>query len=78
MIRAWASGNSLCLSVEDDGVGLPEGWTLETSVGLGLSVTRERILGLHPNGEFHVRRRTGGGTVVAITLPLSFHGEEHA
>jgi signal transduction histidine kinase len=77
-IRAWSAGSSLCLSVEDDGAGLPEGWTLETSAGLGLSVTRERILGLHPEGAFDVRPRPGGGTAVAITLPLSFHQEERA
>ena len=69
--------NQVEIRVTDDGVGLPEGWTLETSSGMGLSVTRERIVGLHPNGDsrFSVQRRSGGGTEVAILLPLRFPGE---
>jgi two-component system LytT family sensor kinase len=65
------------IRVADDGVGLPPGWTLETSSGMGLSVTRERIVGLHPDGNsrFTVRPRTGGGTEVEISLPLRFAGE---
>jgi two-component system, LytTR family, sensor kinase len=65
------------IRVADDGVGLPTGWTLETSSGMGLSVTRERIMGLYPNGSsrFLVRRRSEGGTEVEISLPLRFAGE---
>ncbi len=65
------------IRVADDGVGLSPGWTLETSSGMGLSVTRERIIGLHPDGNsrFSVRPRTGGGTEVEISLPLRFAGE---
>jgi two-component system, LytTR family, sensor kinase len=65
------------IRVTDDGVGLPPGWTLETSAGTGLSVTRERIIGLHPDGDSHfsVRPRAGGGTEVEISLPLRFTGE---
>jgi two-component system LytT family sensor kinase len=65
------------IRIGDDGVGLPAGWTLETSSGMGLSVTRERILGLHPDGNssFSVRPRAGGGTEVEISLPLRFAGE---
>jgi two-component system LytT family sensor kinase len=63
--------------VADNGVGLPQGWTLESSAGLGLSVTRERIRGLHPDGgsRFTVRRVRGGGTEAAILLPLHFASE---
>ena len=66
------------IRVTDDGVGLPPGWTLENSTGLGLSVTRERIAGLYPNGSSRlaVTRRTGGGTEVEISLPLRWTGEE--
>ena len=69
--------NQVEIRVTDDGVGLPPGWTLETSSGMGLSVTRERIVGLHPDGNsrFSVRPRTGGGTEVEISLPLRFAGE---
>jgi two-component system LytT family sensor kinase len=69
-------GANLEILVLDDGIGLPPDWTLEASLGTGLSVTRERILSLHPNGSsgFAVRRRVGGGTEVAISLPLKFSG----
>jgi two-component system, LytTR family, sensor kinase len=69
--------NQVEIRVTDDGVGLPPGWTLETSSGMGLSVTRERIVGLHPNGNsrFAVERRPEGGTEVTISLPLRFPGE---
>lgn len=66
------------IRVVDDGVGLPSGWTLENSAGVGLAVTRERIAGLHPNGEssFAVRRRAAGGTEAEIVLPFRWLGEE--
>jgi two-component system, LytTR family, sensor kinase len=69
-------GTNLEIRVADDGAGLPPGWTLETSSGMGLSITRERIVGLHPDGNsrFSVRPRTGGGTEVEISLPLRFAG----
>jgi LytS/YehU family sensor histidine kinase len=59
------------IRIADDGVGLPPEWSLETSAGLGLSVTRERITTLH-NGasNFSVTRRPTGGTEVEILLPL--------
>jgi signal transduction histidine kinase len=68
----------LAIRVSDDGTGLPQGWTVEKSTGLGLSVTRERIAGLYPNEEasFRIGPREDGGTVVEIELPLRLIGEE--
>jgi two-component system LytT family sensor kinase len=62
----------LDIQVLDDGVGLPSGWSLEGRSGLGLSVTRERITALHPNGSglFDVRGRVEGGAEVAISFPF--------
>jgi len=76
-VTAERGPNQVEIRVADDGVGLPPGWTLETSSGMGLSVTRERIIGLHPDGNsrFSVRPRSGGGTEVEISLPLRFAGE---
>lgn len=56
-VSAEAIGGNLSIRVLDDGVGLPPGWTLENSPGLGLSVTRERIAGLPRPAR---RRRSGG------------------
>lgn len=77
-VTAERGANRVEIRVADDGVGLPPGWTLETASGAGLSITRERIFGLHPNGNsrFSVRPRNGGGTEVEISLPLRF--EERA
>lgn len=94
-ISSRASGGEISVSAErnrdrveirviDDGIGLPHGWTLETSKGLGLSITRERIAALYPNGDSHfaVKRRNEGGTEVEISLPLRWtdevsNGSEH-
>jgi len=78
IVSAQRVDNRLDIRVLDDGVGLPPGWRMETSAGLGLSVTRERIAGLHPNGASHfaVKRRAGGGTEVEISLPLRLMEEE--
>lgn len=77
-VSAKTDGARLSIDVLDDGVGLPDGWTLDAGAGLGLSVTRERIAGLYPDGTsaFAVRRRPEGGTAVEIELPLRILGEE--
>jgi LytS/YehU family sensor histidine kinase len=77
-VVALRGPNQVEIRVADNGVGLPPGWTLETSSGMGLSVTRERIIGLHPDGNsrFSVRPRSGGGTEVEISLPLRFAEEQ--
>ena len=76
-VTAERGPNQLEIRVADDGVGLPPGWALETSSGTGLTVTRERIVGLHPGGaaRFRVQPRTDGGTEVQISLPLRFAEE---
>jgi LytS/YehU family sensor histidine kinase len=76
-VTARNGSGQIDIRVADDGVGLLPGWTLEASSGMGLSVTRERIIGLHPDGHsrFTVGPRAGGGTEVEISLPLRFAGE---
>ena len=78
VVRAKPLGERLEIRVLDDGMGLPLGWKLEESEGLGLSITRQRIAGLHPNGasRFVVRNRTEGGTEVDVSLPLRLVGDE--
>src|ERR1700722_4528251 len=69
IVSAHRDGNRLDIRVLDDGVGLPAGWTLENSGGVGLSVTRQRVAALYPEGEtgFAVKRRASGGTEVEIS-----------
>jgi signal transduction histidine kinase len=78
VVRAKPLGERLEVRVLDDGVGLPPGWKLEQQEGLGLSITRQRIAGLHPNGtsRFAVRNRMEGGTEVEVSLPLRLVGDE--
>jgi signal transduction histidine kinase len=76
-VEAARNDGKLEIRVLDDGVGLPPGWTMENSAGLGLAITRERVAGLHPNGasRFEVRNREGGGATVEMSLPLRLVGE---
>jgi LytS/YehU family sensor histidine kinase len=78
IVSAQRDGNRLDIRVLDDGMGLPAGWTLENSSGVGLSVTRQRVAGLYPDGEtcFAVNRRASGGTEVEISLPLRWTGKD--
>ncbi len=71
-VTARRVDDRLEIRVRDDGVGLPQGWSLATGSGLGLSVTRERIAALHPGdrGRFAVQERDGGGTEVFLSLPF--------
>jgi len=76
-VVAEKSENHLRLRVVDDGLGLPENWTPMSSKGLGIALTRERVVGMGPreNGRFSISRRPTGGTEVEITIPLSIrHG----
>src|SRR5205823_6278532 len=54
------------ITVEDDGVGLPSDWRTGQSLGLGLSITEQRLAALYPGqrSAFDVRRLKGGGTEV--------------
>jgi two-component system LytT family sensor kinase len=76
-VRASVKDDRLEICVTDDGIGLPLGWALESSEGLGLSITRQRIAGIHPNGEsrFVVTNRVQGGTIAEISLPMRVVGE---
>lgn len=71
-VKAERIDGRLEIHVLDDGVGLPLGWSMNTSAGHGLTITSERVAGLHPNGDsrFAVHNRIEGGTVVEISLPL--------
>ena len=77
VVSAERVENRLEIHVLDDGVGLPRQWSLESSAGVGLAVTLQRIAALHPNGasRFVVRDRACGGTEVEIALPFISMGE---
>jgi len=67
-VSARASGDSLVLSVRDDGPG-PEGATARG--GLGLSVTRRRLAELYGDAaRLDLLAAAEGGTTVEVRLPL--------
>jgi two-component sensor histidine kinase len=61
---------SLHLTVRDDGVGVPEGWSLETSANLGLRIAAT-LVESELGGTLGVgRAEDGPGTVCETLLPL--------
>lgn len=67
-ISAAREGPFLQLTVEDDGVGIPEGGPAREGIGLGN--TRARLAVLYPEQhEFSIGRRPGGGTRIRIRFP---------
>jgi two-component sensor histidine kinase len=72
-VAARRSGeHHIRITIEDDGVGLPADWSPHTSLGLGLSITAQRLAALYPRQEglFDIRRRAAGGTEVELHLPI--------
>ena len=78
LITAWQAGDRLEIRVCDDGVGLPPGGSANDRLGVGLSVTRERIESFRPagTGRMSIRSRLEGGTEVTLSLPLR-HADPH-
>lgn len=65
-VRPLRAGAALCLTVDDDGIGLPTGARLAPGLGLVSMGERAKRLG----GRLTVGRRRGGGTRVRAELPL--------
>jgi len=70
-LSAERDQSRLQLMVSDDGVGLPEGWRLESSKGMGLLNTEARLRQLFGSDfVFEVRNREHGGVEVLLAIPL--------
>jgi two-component sensor histidine kinase len=69
--------DALVVQVVDDGAGLPDGFDLETSMGLGLSIVRTLVTS-ELGGTIDVRTGLGAGdrpgTVVELRVPLDQGG----
>ena len=63
------SGERLGVVVADNGVGLPDGFDVESAASLGLQIVRTLIVG-ELGGVLELRRREGGGTEVMLDIPL--------
>jgi two-component sensor histidine kinase len=65
-------GNDLVVAVRDDGRGLPEGFDIENTTSLGLSIVRD-LVASQLEGRIAmeaVPTAEGGGTRVVITVPV--------
>ncbi len=71
-IAAWREDRNLRLQVRDNGPGLPAGWNMAASQGVGLSNTYERLRRLYGDSgySFVVENAAGGGVTVDISLPF--------
>lgn len=69
-VSALRHGDRLDIGVVDDGRGLPLGFDPRSAGNLGLQIVRTLVQG-ELGGEFDMRPRDGGGTVVSLELPLA-------
>jgi two-component sensor histidine kinase len=66
-VTAQRREDRLMIAVVDDGRGLPVGFDPRTAGNLGLQIVRTLVQG-ELGGEFDMRQRDGGGTVVSLEI----------
>ena len=69
VIRADRSARSLNIVVHDDGCGLPAGFSLESSEGLGLQIVRT-LVSAELDGTLEMRAVAAGGTDAVLRVPI--------
>ena len=70
-VHARVDGDRLLLTIEDDGPGLPPGWSLDQSTGLGLRNTRERLRQVYGEGaRLDLGCGEKGGVKISIAVPV--------
>ncbi|WP_219413107.1 sensor histidine kinase [Pseudonocardia nigra] len=69
VVSARRSAATLDVVIADDGCGIPEGFDVERSDGLGLQIVRT-LLESELDSGLQLRPRDGGGTEAVIRLPL--------
>jgi hypothetical protein len=70
-VRASVHDGRIRIDVEDDGVGLPEGWTMTASRGTGLRNLASRLAAeFGDQAVLAVSARDSGGVLASITLPF--------
>jgi two-component sensor histidine kinase len=69
VVSAAKSGDSMTATVTDDGIGIPDGFSLEQNTNLGLQIVQTLTLNeLAGSIEF---RKPSRGTEVRITFPIN-------
>jgi len=69
VVTARSLVGRLHVTIEDDGVGLPEGFDLDNSTSLGLSIVRT-LVESELDGTLEMGVNPGGGTRVSVDLPV--------
>lgn len=70
-VRAERRGDRLVIRIEDDGSGLPPGWSEGEGGGMGLKIVRARLARLYgPDHSLELSRAGGGGVAVVMDLPF--------
>jgi LytS/YehU family sensor histidine kinase len=70
-ITTKVESDALVVLVEDDGPGLPAGWTLDTHCGRGLKNVLQRLDMLYRDRwSFTLRNRPTGGAIAEVRIPL--------
>ena len=75
-IRSRRCGSQLELEVQDDGPGLPEGWSMK-KLGIGLGSTRARLQQLYlSSSKLTLINRPERGVVASVSIPFCALTEE--
>jgi two-component sensor histidine kinase len=69
LVQVARGPGQLKVRVEDNGAGLPEGFSLDAHASLGLQIVRT-LVESELGGQLAIRPRTGGGTSVRVSLPV--------
>jgi two-component sensor histidine kinase len=69
LVQAARGPGQLEVRVEDNGAGLPEGFSLDAHTSLGLQIVRT-LVESELGGQLVIRPRPGGGTAVMVSLPV--------
>jgi two-component sensor histidine kinase len=69
LVTAEREAGKLRVSVADNGVGLPEQFSLDSATSLGLQIVRT-LVESELGGLLEISPRAGGGTIVVVALPL--------
>ncbi len=70
-VVARREGDQLRLRVQDNGVGVPDDWSLDGQQGVGLANTQARLRRLYgPNHHLEFSHAPSGGLMVTIVIPF--------
>jgi two-component system, sensor histidine kinase PdtaS len=61
----------LTVTVADNGVGLPDGFDLDSTTSLGLQIVRTLVVS-ELGGRLRIVPRSGGGTEAVVDLPVRY------